>query len=722
MTRTQETSKEAARRLAARAICDGFEPEALHAYTDGEGAPVYWRIRLKHRETGEKWIRPMKHNGDAYVLGEPAFPDGKILYLRDTLSENPDVPVIVTEGEFKADKLAPLGLVVTTSGGADSAAKADWRPLAGRAVLVWPDNDSAGAGYADAVASILLPLGCTVRILDVAALNLPPKGDAVDWLARHPAATAADVLRLPSRPVTAAPGATVRAPEGRRRAENWIPAPVHPDDSWPDPEPLPSGDISVQAFDLALLPDTLRPWVADICERLQCPADFVAVPVVVALGSLIGRKVGIRPQAMTDWIQYPNVWGCIIGRPGTMKSPAVAEALRPLRRIEARALAEYDARMRDFEGEAELAKLRRDAARATAVKQMRGKNPDAVTVEDLRVDTPDTPILRRYTANDSSHEALGELMRQNPNGLLIERDELASMLSHLSREENASARGFFLTGADAASGYTFDRIGRGLNLRVPVVCLSMLGTTQPGRIASYLRQAIVGGDGDDGLMQRFGLIVWPDHGSEWRNVDRWPDTAARTAACEVFERLEALAPASIGATVEDECAYLRFAPDALEAFTEWRVSLEEKVRSGDLHPALESHLSKYRKTVPALALIFHLADGGSGPATRGAALRALAWSDYLESHARRCYGALKASDNDAARRILARIAAGDLSDGFRARDITQRDWSGLTDGPAVRDALGLMVDFGWLAEAPSAPGAPGRPSVTYRINPKGAAR
>jgi putative DNA primase/helicase len=233
---------------------------------------------------------------------------------------------------------------------------------------------------------------------------------------------------------------------------------------------------------------------------------------------------------MTDWTAYPNVWGCIIGRPGTMKSPAVAEALRPLRRIEARAQSEYDERMREFEGEAELANLRREAAKAAAKKQMMSKSPGAVTAEDLRIDLPDAPILRRYTANDSSHEALGELMRQNPNGLLVERDELASMLSHLSSEENANARGFFLTGADATSGYTFDRIGRGLNRRVPVVCLSMLGTTQPGRIASFLRQAIVGGDGDDGLMQRFGLIVWPDHGSEWRNVDRWPDTAARTAA------------------------------------------------------------------------------------------------------------------------------------------------------------------------------------------------
>jgi hypothetical protein len=98
----------------------------------------------------------------------------------------------------------------------------------------------------------------------------------------------------------------------------------------------------------------------------------------------------------------------------------------------------------------------------------------------------------------------------DPNGLLVYRDEIVSLLSSLDQEERASEKGFYLTGWNGDSSYTFDRIGRGLHLNVECVCISMLGSTQPGRISDYLSQAVRGGRGDDGVIQRFGLLVWPD--------------------------------------------------------------------------------------------------------------------------------------------------------------------------------------------------------------------
>lgn len=191
-----ETPKQAARRLSESAQRDGFKPVALHCYQDAQGALLFWRIRLKHPD-GRKWIRPMHLNGVGYVLGEPAHPNGKPLYRLPDLAAQPNAPVFVVEGETCADALAKLGLLATTSGSADSAEAADWGPLAGREVRVWPDNDDAGERYGLSVASALVPLGCAVRMLDVAALNLPPKGDVVDWLAVNPEASAADVLALP---------------------------------------------------------------------------------------------------------------------------------------------------------------------------------------------------------------------------------------------------------------------------------------------------------------------------------------------------------------------------------------------------------------------------------------------------------------------------------------------------------------------------------------------
>ena len=575
------------------------------------------------------------------------------------------------------------------------------------------------AGNLDPVARVLREKLPGVRLILCADDDAWTDGNPGLTKATGAAHSVGGVLAVPDFGADRPKGATdfndLAQHRGAEAVRECIARAAHP--GWREPQPLPSELHPVRPFDLDLLPDSLRPWIADVCDRVQCPPDFVAVPVIAALGSLIGRKVRIRPKALDSWTVVPNVWGCIIGRPGTMKSPAVSEALQPLRRLEAQARDEFEVALADYETQAELAKLRKDAARDKARAALK-KSGGEVSADALRVDVPDEPILRRYTAHQSSVQALGELLRQNPNGLLVERDELAALLSDLAQEEQAEARGFYLTGADGVAGYTFDTIGRGLNRRVDAVCLSIIGTTQPGKIGRYLRQARAGGEGDDGLMQRFGLMVWPDAQQEWRNVDRFPDGEARRAAFEVFDRLDRLTPDQAGAEDDDGIRYLRFEPDALAAFTKWRAAWERRLRSDEWHPVLESHFAKYRKTIPALALILHLADGGKGPVTLQATVRALAWSEYLESHALRCYGATVAGEVAAAKRILARIRKGDLADGFRAREIDRAQWSELTDRETVRAALGLLVTLGYLVEVElPATATGGRPTLAYRVHP-----
>jgi len=87
----------------------------------------------------------------------------------------------------------------------------------------------------------------------------------------------------------------------------------------------------------------------------------------------------------------------------------------------------------------------------------------------------------------------------------------------------------------------------------------VLGGIQPGPLERYLRD-VFSGRGDDGLLQRFQLAVWPDGAGPWRNVDRWPDAAARARAVEIFQRLHTLAPDAMGAEdlTPEERPFLRF--------------------------------------------------------------------------------------------------------------------------------------------------------------------
>jgi hypothetical protein len=163
--------------------------------------------------------------------------------------------------------------------------------------------------------------------------------------------------------------------------------------------------------------------------------------------------------------------------------------------------------------------------------------------------------------------------------------------------------------------------------------------------------------------------------------------------------------------------FLRFAPATQERFYDWMTTRENQLRSGNEHPAVESHLTKYRKLIPALALVTHLAEGREGPVGLDALEAAIGWGDYLESHARRIYSCGIDPAVAHARALVQRIQQGDVADGFTVRDVYHgRHWSMLADAAQVQLAVDELIELGWLRveEVPTS----GRPARLHRINPK----
>ena len=60
--------------------------------------------------------------------------------------------------------------------------------------------------------------------------------------------------------------------------------------TWPEPRPLPKRLLPVAHFDASFLPSNIRPWGSDVADRMQCPAEYVAIPAVVALGAIWGAR------------------------------------------------------------------------------------------------------------------------------------------------------------------------------------------------------------------------------------------------------------------------------------------------------------------------------------------------------------------------------------------------------------------------------------------------
>ena len=56
----QVKAEQHALKMAQREAQNGFEYEYLFTYADEQNTPIYWKIRLKNHNTGDKWcVYPM---------------------------------------------------------------------------------------------------------------------------------------------------------------------------------------------------------------------------------------------------------------------------------------------------------------------------------------------------------------------------------------------------------------------------------------------------------------------------------------------------------------------------------------------------------------------------------------------------------------------------------------------------------------------------------------
>jgi hypothetical protein len=506
--------------------------------------------------------------------------------------------------------------------------------------------------------------------------------------------------------------AAAQAAQAASRPEPERPKPEpETSDGFQPLRPLPKALLEpVLPYREGMLPEALRPYLADVAERSRFQFDYLAVAAMSALGSAVGRRCAAFPKRLDDWHEYPNLWAAIIGRPGAMKSPALNAMLSPLRAIESQWATEYQDDLSQYEAALLRAKIQRRGDIARAEKSAKkGEAFDLPNVAD-----PEPPICKRLLTSDATEAKLGELLFQNPHGITVELDELFAL--HTSIEREPCLREFFLKGWNGKEAHTIDRIGRG-TVRLPAVCLTIVGGIQPGRIAPMVSAANHGAGGD-GLLQRFQLIAWPTGWDrDWENVDRLPDSKAKQTARELFETLTRMGPDDFPRTGEYSPNGLRFTPEAQERFNEWHTALHATLRGGGLSESLEASLAKSGKAVAGIALLCELADDQDAGAIGIESLnRSLEWLEVSQSHTRRLFGCQQQTEADAADRIRKRIKTGDLTEGFTAREIKQRHWSGLTDAAAVDAGLSILVECGWL-RADRIEGG-GRPTFRFAINPR----
>ena len=474
---------------------------------------------------------------------------------------------------------------------------------------------------------------------------------------------------------------------------------------WPDPEAIELPLPSVESITKEMLPEPFQEWLVDISERLQVPLEFVAAPAILMISSIIGSRCTIRPKRNDDWVVVPNLWGGVVGSPSVLKTPSLAEATRYLKKLEAQSVTNFEIEKLEYTVEKEAISVEVEATKQRLKKAFKDGDDTEILkakLKELKESEPEEPFLKRYRTNDVTMEKLADLLMQNPDGIMVFRDELMGLLASFEKDGHEGARTFYLEGWTGNGSYNLDRIQRGTQF-IKKICISVIGGIQPQKLESYLRKIISGEN--DGLLQRFQLLVYPDEPKTAKYVDRQPNYQERERAEWIMKKIaEADFLQDYGALSNKyggDNHYLQFSEEAQELFIPWYTALNERLLNDEeLLPIMKEHLGKYRSLMPSLALIFHCINIADGEEVQGgisvhATNQAIQWCKVLETHANRIYNGLGNAAHSATIALSKKILTKKLTGEFSAREVAQKGWSGLDRTAIVEKAIGDLMEADW---------------------------
>ena len=637
-----------------------------YQYTDKDGNVLFEVCRTAAKQFYQR--RPDGKGG--YVNGRGGI--APVLYRLPDLSAVPKGTFIfVVEGEKDADRLAREGLVATTNPqGAGKWGHVDATPLHGRDVVILPDNDRQGRRHAEKVAKSLYGKAASVRIVKLD--GLPEQGDVSDWLdAGH------DVEDLVERAA---------------KTPLWTPSVGVSDTD--------TGiRIPYKQFPTHLLPQPCRRFV-ELCSRaIGCDPAFVALPMLSALAGIIGNTMVI--QLKRGWTEPSVVWTAIIGESGSHKSPAFRVVQRPLMQLQTDALKqhaeemeEYDRQMLDYE------------KALIAWKKTKAK--------DEPPEKPEKPRAVRFLVSDTTVEALAPILADNPNGVVLLRDELGGWLASFDRyagRKGASgdaAQWLIMHGADTL---IVDRkTGPQKTIVVPHAAVSISGGIQPGT----LERAIGTEHRQDGLCPRILFAMPPRKQRKWTEADIPPSVNAE------FESLIKKLMEQRNAVPDDgpDPTYVKLSPEAKSLWiTYFNKHAAEQV---ELDGELASAWSKLEGYAARLALLVHCVRSANGETENEGVLdeqsmaAGIELSQWFSNETERVYALFDESDEERQQRQLIDLI--ERHGGSITPNDLRRRSRRLRTSEDAENALDELVEAGVGTWDDTQPGkAGGRPKRVFNL-------
>ncbi|WP_232796747.1 YfjI family protein [Kyrpidia spormannii] len=377
---------------------------------------------------------------------------------------------------------------------------------------------------------------------------------------------------------------------------------------------VPFKTETVEPFPVDVFPSSLARFVAEGAASLNCPPDFIGVPMLSVAGALIGTSNVIRPKP--DRTEYARIWTIVVGNPGSAKTPALETVLEPLHSIQAELKDRFDLAEAAYE--------------------------DAMTrwAQDRKQPRPQPPVMEQIYTTDTTIEALAELLSRNQRGLLIYQEEAAGWVLSMNQYKGGK-------GSDKQNALSLwsgapivgNRKGKQA-IYVPKPFVGFTGGIQPDVLAQLRNEMSEA----DGFIHRF-LIVQPDRVQK-RRTDAILSSEAKESWSKACQALRDLQPAENGPYP------FAFSPDGLEAWNAWQDDHYAEQNTEDFPEYLEGPWAKIDAYALRLALVVHLlrAVAGEIPDDADVDAETMRRVDklirYFKSHARRVYGQLRETPED----------------------------------------------------------------------------
>lgn len=330
-----------------------------------------------------------------------------------------------------------------------------------------------------------------------------------------------------------------------------------PVDLWARYEPpeLPNG----------LLPRVIERFARSQAETMGCDPAGLAMAALTACAAAIPDRIKVQVKRYDTWTESPRLWTALIGPPSTKKSPIMAAALRPLNKIDTDLFREYMIKKHEY---------------------------DALDAKERKF--AHKPAQRRLRISDATVEAVQEVLKDSPDGVLSQQDELSgwfgAMDKYAAGKGAMADRGFWLQAFNGGS-YALNRVARGASL-IPNLSVTVLGGIQPDPLRKIVSESV-----DDGLIQRLiPVLLRPAVAGRDEPQDGSVDCYE-----ELIRNLWLLSPP---ASHHGE-AVLQFSVDAHQVRERLEVQFLEMVKSEAISPKMGAHFGKYEGIFPRLCVLWH---------------------------------------------------------------------------------------------------------------------